>query len=341
MKFSTTGIIAILLACISCATLSQPLWEQPPSFPKPVYDFNANPLSADKVALGRALFYDPILSADNMVSCASCHSPYNAFAHTDHKLSHGINNQNGTRNAPALFNLAWQNVFMWDGAITHLDMQALAPINSATEMGSSTNDVISRLQKSPLYPALFNAAFGDTLITGQHLLQAIAAFELTLVSSSAKYDSVKAGKAVFTEQEERGYQLFLKNCNACHLEPLFTTGAFASNGLSKDAILMDEGRAKITGNPADTLLFKIPSLRNLSYTFPYMHDGRYAQLSQVLRHYAGLEGEHPECSPPLNLGLVLSSNDRVDLIAFLLTLDDKSFVSNKAFQYPYNLLITN
>ena len=331
----------ICISIVSCATLQQAGWQQPQGFPPPVYDFTQNPLTPEKILAGRILFYDPILSADSSISCASCHSSYNAFAHTDHKLSHGIHNRNGMRNAPGLFNLAWQTSFMWDGAIEHLDMQALAPINSATEMGSTTADVVNKLQQSALYKSLFKNAFGDTIITGQHVLQALSAFELTLVSNHAKYDAVKAGKTVFTQQEAKGYALFLQYCNACHTEPLFTNYSFANNGLSPDTILHDQGRVRITDLTTDVNLFKVPSLRNLSYTFPYMHDGRYAQLSQVLQHYAGLKENQPDCTPPLNQGLVLSSNDRVDLIAFLLTLDDQSFAQQTDYQYPRNILTTH
>jgi len=257
----------------------------PKHFPTIVYDLEKNPLTQEKINLGRALFYDPILSKDGTISCASCHSPYNGFAHTDHDLSHGINDLIGTRNAPALFNLAWQTSFNWDGAINHLDMQALAPLNDAREMGETTDNLMVKLQNSKLYPTLFAAAFQDSIITGQHFLQALAAFELTLISANANYDKVKNGEEKFTEQEENGYALFQKNCNSCHTEPLFSSYGFASNGLPIDTTLNDYGKGQITGKKSDNLLFKIPSLRNLKFTHPYMHDGRFRRLNEVLHHY--------------------------------------------------------
>ena len=180
----------------------------PDYFPKPVYDFQQNPLDSNKIELGRTLFYDPILSDNNTISCVSCHSSFNAFAHTDHDLSHGIFDSIGNRNAPALFNLAWQKAFMWDGAINHLDMQALAPISHKSEMGSNINAVIMKLNESKEYKEAFLNAFQDSTISTAEILKALSQFQLTLVSANAKYDRVKMGKEVFTEQEKNGYQLF-------------------------------------------------------------------------------------------------------------------------------------
>ncbi len=314
------------------------LFVYPNYFPSPSYSFENNPLTEEKIKLGRALFYDPILSKDNTISCASCHSPYNAFAHTDHDLSHGINDEIGTRNAPALFNLAWQNTFMWDGAINHLDMQALAPINHPKEMGESTESLVQKLQTSPLYPSLFHQAFGDSLITGEHVLKALSQFQLTLVSATAKYDAVKNGITQFSEQEQKGYELFLQNCNSCHQEPLFSTYTFANNGLPVDTTLNDFGRWTMTKQPKDSLLFKIPSLRNLTYTYPYMHDGRFKKLSQVLKHYTEEIAQSNTVAEALKEPIKLSSYEKTDLIAFLLTLNDKEFVFNKKHQYPREIL---
>lgn len=324
------------MACCFLAFLSpeSKLFRYPGHVSAPRYDFKNNPLQREKVELGRALFFDPLLSADTTISCASCHSPYNAFAHTDHDLSHGIKDRIGTRNAPALFNLAWQKLFMWDGAVNHLEVQALAPITHPDEMGESIQQVVKKLQQSELYPALFKRAYSDTLINSERILKALAQFQLTLVSFQSKYDSVQAGKAKFTEQEARGYSLFKMHCNGCHSEPLFTNYGFANNGLAVDTSLRDYGRWKITHNPADSLLFKIPSLRNLSYSFPYMHDGRFKKLSQVLNHYTSGIVQHPTLSAPLQQPIALSANEKVDVISFLLTLNDRTFVMNPAHHFP-------
>jgi cytochrome c peroxidase len=312
----------------------------PSYFPEPVYAFKANQLTQEKINLGRMLFYDPVLSKDQTISCADCHSPYNAFAHTDHDLSHGIHDSIGTRNAPALFNLAWQNTFMWDGAIHNLDMQALAPLNHPAEMDEDIENVVQKLNESTRYKKAFYSAWGDSIVTGEHFLKAISQFQLSLVSATAKYDAVKSGTANFTEQEQAGYSIFQNNCNSCHREPLFSTYGFANNGLAIDTALNDLGRYGITEKEEDRLKFKIPSLRNLSYTFPYMHDGRFNKLSEVLNHYTHLQpGDSPERA--LRSALPLTSRDKTDIIAFLLTLDDKEFVFDLKNKYPQELLLEN
>jgi cytochrome c peroxidase len=310
------------------------LFKYPDYFPIPIYDFKNNPLSEKKIELGRRLFYDPILSKDNTISCASCHSPYNSFAHTDHDLSHGINDQIGNRNAPALFNLAWQKSFMWDGAINHLDVQALAPISHPKEMNETIKSIVLKLQNHSYYPLEFYEAFQDSAITGEHVLKALSQFQVTLVSANSKYDQVKKGAKTFTEQENNGYDLFKTNCNSCHTEPLFSTYEFAYNGLAIDTTLNDFGRMKITEESADSLSFKIPSLRNLSFTSPYMHDGRFKKLQQVLNHYTAGINESTIISEALKKPIVLTSNEKTDLIAFLLTLNDSDFVFDKKHQFP-------
>lgn len=313
----------------------------PSHFPKPVYDFKKNPLSKEKVELGRVLFFDPIVSKDNSISCASCHSSYNAFAHTDHDLSHGIGDSIGNRNAPALFNLAWQSSFMWDGAVNHLDVQALAPITHPKEMGEDLETVVKKLQTSKIYPKLFFKAFKDSIITGEKVLKSLSQFQLTLISANSKYDKVIEGKEEFSEQELKGYELFKTNCNSCHTEPLFSNYIFANNGLKVDSTLNDYGKWMITKKSSDSLKFKIPSLRNLSYTFPYMHDGRFKKLNQVLNHYTKEIVDSPTLAPELKNGIKLTSNEKADLIAFLITLNDKSFVFNPDFQFPKNILSPN
>ena len=313
----------------------------PDYFPKPIYNFSENSLSKSKIELGRFLFYDPILSADSSISCASCHSPYNAFSHTDHALSHGINDEIGDRNAPALFNLAWQKFFMWDGAVNHLDVQALAPISHPKEMGESISHVVYKLQHSMLYPLLFKNAFGDSSISGEKILKAMAQFQLTLTSSNSKYDGVKKGAFSFSTQENAGYVIFKNNCNSCRTEPIFSTYEFANNGLKIDTTLMDYGRWQVTKNKKDSLLFKIPSLRNLSYSYPYMHDGRFKKLNQVLNHYTSSIHENPLVSNELTKSITLTPNEKNDLIAFLLTLNDSTFIYNQENKFPKNLLLPN
>lgn len=325
-------------AVVAFGTIDSSLISIPKYFPKPVYDFSKNPLTTDKVQLGRALFYDPILSRDNTISCASCHSQYSGFTHIDHALSHGIEDKIGFRNAPTLMNLAWQKLFMRDGAIHHLDMQALSPISNPLEMDESMAHVISKLQATKLYPQLFYNAFGDSTITGEYTLKAIAQFMLVLVSNHSKYDSVLRKQSVFTPQEKNGYTLFKQKCAACHKEPLFTNDAFMNNGLAVDTTLNDFGRMRITQNTQDSLKFKVPTLRNIEFSYPYMHDGRFKKLSQVLNHYTTGIIRSKTVAKELQQPIILTSNEKVDIIAFLLTLTDKTFIFNPNYSYPKILL---
>ncbi len=311
----------------------------PKNWPKPNYDFSKNPLTKDKIELGRELFYDPILSRDNTISCASCHSQFTAFTHVDHDLSHGIENKIGTRNSPALMNLAWHKIFMWDGAVNHLDVQALAPISNPVEMDEKIETVIAKLQKSKNYPRLFLKAFNDSLITGEHTLKAISQFMLTLVSANSKYDSVMLKTSKFNLQQENGYKLFQKNCATCHKEPLFTNMEFENNGLQVDTFLKDYGRMKISKNPNDSLKFKVPTLRNIEFSYPYMHDGRFKKLGDVLNHYVNGVKPSKTLSKSLQTPILLSSNEKVDIIAFLLTLTDREFLFNPKHSYPKKIIV--
>lgn len=336
----TFTFLAILFCIITAFNSNEELlFSVPDKWPKPYYNFAKNPITAHKVLLGRALFYDPILSRNNTISCNSCHSQYTAFAHVDHTLSHGIDDRIGTRNAPALTNLAWQKIFMWDGAINHLDMQPLSPIANNDEMNSSIESVVLRLQQSKIYPLLFYKAFSDSIVTGEHTLKAISQFMLTLISANAKYDSVMRGEVVFTAQEKNGYILFKKHCASCHTEPLFTNHQFENNGLTVDTTLNDYGKMKVTQNAADSLRFKVPTLRNIEFSYPYMHDGRFKHLSQVMNHYTTGIAKSQTLSKQLEKAIILTSNEKVDLIAFLLTLTDKHYLFNPKFSYPKEVFL--
>lgn len=334
MKKIYLFLIFIGFGLMAFQNIKSDLFVVPIGWNAPVYDFSQNPLTKEKIALGRALFHDPLLSRNNTISCVSCHSQYNAFTHADHALSHGIEDRIGNRNSPTLMNLAWQDKFMWDGAIHNLDMQSLAPISHPDEMDENLPNLIRKLQESPLYPAAFYAAYGDSTITGERILKSFSQFLLTLVSANSKYDQVKNGKTIFTDQEKNGYAIFKKHCNSCHQEPLFTTNDFANNGLIVDDYLKDYGRMSITKKPVDSLKFKIPTLRNIQFSMPYMHDGRFKRLSEVINHYTTGIQHSPTLAEKLQNPIVLTSNEKVDLTAFLLTLTDKEFLFNRDFSFP-------
>lgn len=332
-KFVVIGCFSLLIL-VSFRAKNERRFIVPKGWPAPVYNFKRNPLAKEKIALGRKLFYDPILSNDSSISCSSCHLQYTAFTHVDHALSHGIRGLVGSRNSPALMNLAWSSSFMWDGAVNHLDVQALAPMSNKVEMAEDVAHIIQKLQTTRTYPTLFLKAWSDSVITGERMLKSMSQFMLTLVSANARYDKVNRGEEQFTEQEQRGYALFKVNCNSCHTEPLFTNNGFENNGLVPDDSLRDAGRVAITLQPGDSFKFKVPTLRNIEYSQPYMHDGRFRTLQQVLGHYVNGIYHSPTLSSKLKNGIRLSPNDRVDLVAFLLTLTDKDFLSSPAFSFP-------
>ena len=309
----------------------------PAKWPKPYYDFSQNPLSKEKFELGRTLFYDPDLSRDSTISCANCHLQYSGFTHIDHSLSHGIDGKIGTRNTPVLINMAWQQFFHWDGGVSSLNKQAINPLTHAKEMDNSLDEILRRLNQSNFYRTRFYRAFGDSSIQTSSLLKALASFTVSLVSANSTYDQVKRGESKFTNQEQAGYKLFQKYCASCHQEPLFMKNEFKSNGIDYVPVLGDLGRMAVTNRTEDSLLFKIPTLRNIEFSFSYMHDGRFKRLKDVLNHYGNLHGNKTYYSKELKkLNRTLTSNEQKDLIAFLKTLSDQKFLFNPLFKYPKN-----
>lgn len=306
----------------------------PDGWPQPYYTFSTNPLSEAGFVLGRALFYETQLSKDNSISCGSCHQINSAFANTDHKLSHGINDLIGTRNAPALFNLAWHSSFMHDGGINHIENQPPAPITNTVEMGEELQNVVSKLQSSGKYRQLFKDAFGDDSVTTQRMFRAITQFQGTIYSFSSKYDEYKKGKTGLSSSELNGYKIFLSKCNACHAEPLFSDFKFRNNGLAVDPSLNDKGRAIIEDLPENYYRFKTPSLRNIAITGPYMHDGRFSSLEKCLDHYENGISNFVNLDPLLQNGIQLSSQERIDVLNFLNTLTDYKTISDERYKDP-------
>ena len=328
------GILAFALFSFSKMYFTPLYFDIPKGFPKPVYDFKNNPLTEEGFQLGRNLFYDPLLSRDITISCASCHLQQTGFTHVDHDLSHGIEGRIGTRNSMTLMNLAWSKTFMWDGGVNHLDVQYLHPITSEVEMDETLLNVVKKLQENPKYPPLFKAAFGTEKITGQLTLKAMSQFVVMLTTSNSKYDKVLRKEEQFSEMEQKGYAVFKQNCASCHQEPLFTNDEFENNGLPMDSTLNDIGRMRITQHKKDLQKFKVPTLRNVQFTFPYMHDGRFETLTEVIKHYnSGIE-QSPTLSKELQKPMALTDNERTELVAFLKTLTDKEFLFNPRFSYP-------
>ena len=302
---------------------------------------NNNPQTVEGIALGKKLFFDPILSANNTQSCANCHAPQNAF--TDSKrFSTGVLGAKGTRNAMPLFNLAWNydETFFWDGAAFSLEHQAFSPVRDPNEMNSTWHTVTQKLNTHPEYPNLFYKAFKTKEIDSTLVTKAIAQFERTLISANSKFDSYLLGEAQLTPSERNGFNVFMDetkgDCFHCHgsdKNPLWTDNDFHNNGL--DEIFTDLGRGKITGDPADNGKFKTPSLRNLSYTAPYMHDGRFNTLDDVINHYSEGLKNSPTIDPLMKKvaqgGVRLNEQDKEDLKAFLVTLNDHTITDYRIF----------
>lgn len=304
----------------------------PEGWPNPVYDFTGNPVTYDGFTLGRHLFYEPLLSEDTTVSCGSCHLQNFGFTNgPSHPASHGVHGLLGKRNSPALFNLTWQTKIMWDGSVNNLENQPLGPIQNPIEMNLSIPNALARIAASPKYKTLFKNAYGDTVVTSQRFLKSFAQFMGLMVSYKSKYDEVKNGNETFTTAESNGYTVFKTNCSSCHAEPLFSDYTFRNNGLPVN-LFQDSGRYKITFATSDIFKFKTPSLRNLGLTAPYMHDGRFSTLSQVLNHYTSGVSPTLNLDPLLSTGIPLTTQEKNDLLSFLSTLNDYSFVNDSRFK---------
>ncbi|HRR09297.1 MAG TPA: cytochrome c peroxidase [Rhodothermales bacterium] len=305
----------------------------PPKFPE-LPPSPENPLTIQGVTLGRALFYDKSLSRDETISCASCHIPDFGFSDPN-ALSRGVGGLTGERQSMPLINLGWIDMLFWDGRAASLEEQALFPITSHFEMGNTFPEIISRLNASLEYPRLFRAAFSSPDITQTRILQALAQFQRTLVSGNSKYDQWLQGKTTLTSEEEHGYTLFFTekgDCFHCHGTLLMTDNRFHNNGL--DDVPADSGRYRITKDPADIGLFRSPTLRNIALTAPYMHDGRFNTLQEVINHYDHGLVRSPTLDPLFFNGRPkgLSEVEKKALIAFLNTLSDPEFTQNPTFR---------
>ena len=301
-----------------------------------------NPLTEEGIALGKKLFFDKKLSKDNTQSCASCHNPRNSF--TDSlRFSLGVDGLPGSRNSMPLFNLAWNfnDKFAWDGKELSLERQALEPVRNPIEMHNSWPNVALKLQQDQEYPSMFLNAFGTEKIDSTLVTKAIAQFERTLISGNTKFDQYLLGNTSLSQQELNGFTIFMSedkgDCFHCHgsdNNPLWTDNDFHNNGL--DTSFNDLGLGAVTGDPNDNGKFKSPSLRNLVYTAPYMHDGRFSTLEEVINHYSeGLQNSStidPLMKKVNQGGVQLTPLERANLKAFLITLTDDDFINNPSFQ---------
>lgn len=301
----------------------------PLGFPELNYAVNANKPTEYGVALGEKLFTDKRLSVDNSISCSSCHIQANAFADS-HAQAIGVDGRVGLRNSLAIQNLAFMKFYNWDGSKLQLEKQALVPIITHEEMGSSILEVIGKIETDRSYQDLFLKTFGDATITPERIYKSISQYEYTLISANSKYDKVKREEGeTFTEEESRGYQVFQQKCASCHSTELFTDQSFRNIGFPINPASNEAGRGRVTGDPDDYMSFRVPSLRNIEYTAPYGSFGQFENLKEVLDYFD--EGVlYAENLDPIfkdnNNRIPLTEQEKIDLILFMKTLTDYTFL---------------
>lgn len=351
------AISSLFVACDPKESIETPAIFDPTPYDLKIGDFPTpdlptdNKLSMAGVQLGRMLFYEKMLSKDGSQACADCHKQQDAFSDI-RQFSLGVENLPGKRQAMPVMNLAWhQNGFFWDGRAPKLRDQALKPIQDPLEMNETLPNVVAKLTTDKKYTDQFIRAFGDATVTSERLGLALEQFMLTMISSNSKYDQHLMGTATLTASEERGRVLFFSEfdpfgsakgaeCFHCHAGHNFSNDEFMNNGLDTDANMTDEGRKNVTNDPADRARFKVPSLRNIALTPPFMHDGRFTTLEEVIDHYDhGVRNSSTiEFILQYNLqpgGLGLTAQDKTDLVAFLKTLSDMDYLKNAAFTDPF------
>lgn len=342
------NIVFILLFFISVGATFIKIESTPFVFPNlqhfPELKQQVNTLTEEKIELGRYLYYDSILSIDYSLSCASCHQQKFAFSDGGKDFSLGINNQPLSRNTPALFNLAWQSHFFWDGKATSLQQQAFFPVSAHNEMNLSWDSATVRVSESEFYSTQFLKAYGNQTIDSNLIVDAIAQFELSILSYNSKYDSVVRGETYFTALEYRGFEIAndqsMGDCLHCHTTDgngLGTTGNFSNNGI--DSVYKDLGLMSITNKKEDLGKFKIPSFRNVGLTAPYMHDGRFKSLEEVIDFYSTGVKTSSTIDNKMQYahrgGVQLNSEDKKALVAFLHTLSDSVLIRNTNYSNPF------
>ena len=326
-------------------------------FPNPEWPED-NPLTEAGVELGRMLFHEKRLSGDNTQACADCHAQSSNFSDPA-RFSIGIAGVEGERHSMVLSNLAWHvhhdgshgHGFFWDGRATSLRQQVLQPIEDAVEMDAELDQVVEKLSGMAVYPDQFARAFGTPEVTTDRMARSLEQFLLTMVSNRSRYDQWLMGEVELTESELRGYDLFFDefdpfnpevsgaDCAHCHSGLDFTSHQFVNNGLDSEEDMADIGYMATTGEDGDKGKFKVPSLRNVMVSAPYMHDGRFSTMDEVLDHYDHGAVSSPSLDPMMqynvDYGLGLSAEDRADLIAFLHLLTDGEFLVDPAFSNPH------
>lgn len=332
VKYIVVGLVLLLTVFFSCQNDESNgyIVDKPLHFPE-IVSPDDNQLTIERVALGKKLFYEQALSIDSSISCATCHLPQ--FAFTDAKVkSIGVENRVGARNAPALINLAYEQFFFRDGGVSNLETQAMSPINNEAEMAHGIHEAASRLAQSDDYQQLAKSAY-DREMSAYVVVRALSAFQRTLISGNSRFDSYfyEGNESIFSESEKRGKTIFFGkgNCSNCHNGFNLTHFGFENNGLYES--YEDKGRSRITLLAEDEGKFKVPTLRNIEKTAPYMHDGSLLTLEAVIEHYNNGGQFHfnqSEFVKPLGL----TEQEKKDLVNFLRTFTDETFLNNPKFR---------
>lgn len=326
MKRKNISIAIITISFFSCFFIKKNSFNKAEFLFPEIVNPKHNRPTKERVELGQKLFFDPILSIDSSLSCASCHKPNLAFS-DDVAFSPGVYNRAGVRNAPSLANIGYHPYFLREGSIKTIEMQVLVPIQEENEFAHNIVDIAEQMKKNPEYVKMSKEAYGKSpdpyVIT-----RALAAYERTLVSKNSKFDKFINGEIPLTKEEKQGFDLFMSNktnCSSCHGGFNFTRYKITNNGLYEN--YKDEGRMRATKNNKDLALFKTPSLRNIELTAPYMHDGSLTTLEEVVEHY-NTGGKNHIHKDSLIVPLNLNKNQKLDLVSFLKTLTDFSFVQD-------------
>lgn len=313
--------------------------EIPSNFPDLEYDLKNNPVTQAGFELGKALFYDGRLSSNNAIPCAFCHEQEFAFTHHEHNLSHGVDGKIGLRNSLPMQNLGFQKEYMWDGAASHLDLQPIIPLTSEVEMNEDIENIVNKLKDDTYYKKQFRYAFNGEGVNAENILKALSQFMVMMISADSKYDKYvrKEDSVRLAKIELDGLNTFKAKCASCHATDLFTDQTYRNTGLSVNKRLNDLGRYNILKIEADKYKFKVPSLRNVEKSKPYMHDGRFYSLKAVLDFYdSGMVENGGIVDESLKredgtLGITLTDYEKESLIAFLKTLTDNQFLTDERF----------
>ncbi|MDX2001896.1 MAG: cytochrome c peroxidase [Chitinophagales bacterium] len=330
MRYWLYGSLVCLLALTSCKkddNQDEYVLNLPKGFPALSIPAD-NQLTHERVQLGKLLFFDPRLSRDSSISCSSCHLPEKAFSDV-FAISPGVEGRKGFRNSPTLANIGYSTRFFMDGGVPTLELQVLAPIADHNEMDFSLPALVERLIADKNYQFMAKQAYGRDTLDVYCITRALAAYERTLLSGNSPYDQyINDGSTTsLTPDEIRGMNLFFgkANCSKCHSGHTFTDYTFRNNGIYES--YADSGRCRVTQLPEDRGKFKVPTLRNIALTAPYMHDGSFSSLEDILEHYNTGGKNHPNKDPlvqPLNL----SDQEKQDIIAFLRSLTDTEFIND-------------